>query len=444
MQIRPRYFFRLLTAFLVRFRVILFGGIVLGLLLFAAFSFVFPRVFAKSTQYIGITGRYHTEELPPYVLEQIGEGLTAISENGEIKPALAERWEHNEDGTEWTFYLNKDKKWHDGTDVNAYAVQYSFEDAQIERPDEYTIKFKLSSPFSPFPAVVSRPTFKKGLLGTGEWKVTNIKLNATYVEEITLRNHDGDKRIIRFYPTEDATKTAFQLGQIFTILDVLDPFPFNNWPGVLIEENSKDSRIVAVFFNNDSDIFKTNLAENKNNKTLRQALSYAIDKDSFEGTRALGPISPSSWAHNPLIKDYAYDEARAKEFLSDYKDVDVDLATTPVLLPVAEKIAEYWEAVGVKTNVLVTSSVPEDYEAFLAIYDMPQDPDQYAIWSSGQTQTNISNYNNPRIDTLLEQGRTELNFEERKKIYLDFQRFLLEDAPAAFLYHPISYTVTRK
>jgi len=33
---------------------------------------------------------------------------------------------------------------------------------------------------------------------------------------------------------------------------------------------------------------------------------------------------------------------------------------------------------------------------------------------------------------------------ERKKFYLDFQRFLIEDSPAAFLYHPVSYTIVRK
>jgi len=44
----------------------------------------------------------------------------------------------------------------------------------------------------------------------------------------------------------------------------------------------------------------------------------------------------------------------------------------------------------------------------------------------------------------LEDGRIELDTEVRKKIYFDFQRFLLEDAPAAFLVNPVSYTVTRK
>lgn len=442
MQIKPRYIFRLLTAFFIRFKVILFAGVVFGLLLFAALSFLIPRFVSSSTEYIGITGRYHTEELPPAVLSLVGEGLTKISENGQVAPSLASSWESNENGTEWIFYLDKEKKWHDGTPVTSQSIQYSFEDAEIERNDPYTLKFKLTSAYSPFPSVVSRPTFKKGLLGTGEWKVVGLRLNASYVEEIILKNADGQKKVIRFYPTEDGTKTAFQLGHINKIQDMLDPNPFDEWPSVYVEKNTPKDRIVAVFFNNSSDIFKAEA--NANNKPLRQALSYAIDKDAFNGPRALGPISPSSWAHNPLIKDYAYDTARARELLKDYKDVEVNLTTTPALLSVAEKVAKYWEDVGVVTNVSVVSVIPEDYQAFLAIYEMPKDPDQYAVWYTGQARTNIARYSNPRIDALLERGRQILDHEERKKIYLDFQRFLLEDAPAVFLYHPESYTVSRK
>lgn len=446
MQIRPRYFFRLLSAFLVRFRVIMFAGVVLGLLMFAVLNFIMPRVFAKNTEYIGITGRYHTDQLPEYILNLLGQGFTSMNEKGEVIPALASSWESNSDATEWTFHLKEGVVWHDNTPVTSDTLQYTFEDAEIERPDRYTIKFKLSTPFSPFPAVVARPTFKKGLLGTGEWRVSNIKLAGAYVEQLTLKNGAGEKKVIRFYPTDDGTVTAFKLGQISTILDVLDPSAFKDWPGVSIEENHRKDRVVAIFFNNNSEIFKTDLSQGRNNKPLRQALSYAIDKSVFPGERALGPISSMSWAYNPLIKDYNYDvslaESRKKD--STYDGEEINLTTTPALLPIAEKVAEYWEAIGVSTNVQVVSVIPEDYHAFLAVYDIPKDPDQYALWFSGQQQTNITNYNNPRIDTLLEQGRTELDHEERRKIYLDFQRFLLEDAPAVFLYHPISYTVTRK
>jgi peptide/nickel transport system substrate-binding protein len=184
-------------------------------------------------------------------------------------------------------------------------------------------------------------------------------------------------------------------------------------------------------------------------KSLRQALTYAIDKKSFEGERAYGPISPDSWAYNPQVKTYSYDPDRAKELIEELPEeqtanMEIKLVTTPVLLPQAEKIAKFWEEVGVKTVLQVSSGVPADYQALLAVFDIPKDPDQYSIWHSTQPATNISNYQSPRIDKLLEDGRLELITEERRKIYLDFQRYLVEDSPAAFLYHPISYTVNRK
>jgi peptide/nickel transport system substrate-binding protein len=435
-----RYWVRLLAAFVVRFRIILFVGVVFGLLLFVFLSFLLPRIVSKDTEYIGIAGRYHTDELPFFVLSMVGEGLTKINGKGLPEPALSEKWEANEDGSEWTFFLKEGMHWHDGSTVTSQDIQYSFEDAEVNYPDARTIKFTLASPFSPFPSVVSRPTFKRGLLGTGKWKVSNLSLNGSYVEEIVLKNNEGIKKVMRFYPTEEGAKIAYQLGQVDKLVDLFSTEPFSEWSNSTISETPNNERVVAIFFNNESEAFS-----GPNNKPLRQALSYALDKASFGGARAIGPISPDSWAYNPLIKDYAFDLERARELTEDFQaETVVNLTTTPTLLPVAEKIAEQWKALDVTTNVQVVSVLPEEYDAFLAIYDMPRDPDQYAIWHTTQTTTNISNYSNPRIDKLLEDGRVITNQDERKKIYLDFQRFLLEDAPAVFLYHPVSYTVTRK
>jgi peptide/nickel transport system substrate-binding protein len=67
------------------------------------------------------------------------------------------------------------------------------------------------------------------------------------------------------------------------------------------------------------------------------------------------------------------------------------------------------------------------------------------LWHSSQIQiNNISKNKNVRIDKLLEDGRKTNDLEERKKIYADFQKYLLEDPPAAFLYFPYEFTVARK
>jgi len=426
---------RYIFAFFKRFRAVIFISTLIGAFMFAFSQIAFSRLFTTSTRIIGVTGRYHVEELPLDLLEGVGEGLTALDEKGRAVPALAKSWE-TDDGKTWTFILAEDKVWQDGTAVTSDTVQYSFEDMEVERPDSHTIVFKLESEFAPFPIVVSRPTFKQGLLGTGSVKITDIKLAGTFVGQITrLHTKTGEKEIIRLYPTEEQLKIAFQMGHIDQMSGLFDAQEFSGWPTVTISEELSRDRYVGIFFNNEAQVFS-------GNKQIRQALSYAINKTSL-GERAVGPIAPTSWAFNPQVKDYAYDVDRALELLEEAPSIN--LATTPALLPVAERVADYWREIGVEVTVQVSTAVPSDYQAFLAVYETPEDPDQYSTWHGSQIGTNnIARFSNDRINKLLEDGRLEINEEARRKIYLDFQRFLLEEAPAVFLYHPISYTVSRK
>lgn len=412
----------------------------LGISLFFLLKTLGPGLFGSGTTRIGLTGRYAPDNLPNDILEMVGDGLTSTDSSGEVKPNLASSWEYSDNGKIWTFHLKESSYWQDGKKVTSQSIVYQFSDLTIERPDDKTIVFKLKTPYSPFPSVVSKPTFRKGLLGTGDWRVTKILLVGGDVQELDLKDKKGQRIIYKFYPTEEQTKTAFKLGQVDKIQDVFNISGFENWRTAQIKKDVSLSRYVVIFFNTQDNLLK--------GKNFRQALDYAINKDNFTGIRALSPISPESWAYNPQVKPYAYDPTRAKELMSDLpkemlNNLSINLATTPVLLEEAEKIAKDWQAVGVKTNVQVVSGIPTDYQAFLAIFDTPKDPDQYAIWHSTQTSTNISHYQSPRIDKLLEDGRSELNEQNRKQIYLDFQRFLVEDCPAIFLYHPTTYTIAK-
>ena len=436
-----RYFIRLLAAFIVRFRAIILLGAFLGGIAFLALRILGPSLLTRNTERVGMVGRYRTENLPGSVLNLIGNGLTKIKEDGTVAPDLASSWESPDGGQTWVFKLKDNIFWQDGKRVTSTSINYQFSDAQIERPDEKTLVFKLESAFAPFPYVVSKPTFSKGLLGTGEWRVTKATVSAGFIQRLVLVDKDGNRKIIKFYPTEERAKLGFKLGEIDILESIFNPEPFNEWGVVEVEKEVGNSRYVAVFFNTQDKL----LGE----KSFRQALAYAIKKDGFDGPRAVSPISPNSWAFNPQVKPYHYDSARAKELIDDLADelkenLTVSIVTTPALLSVAEAIAKDWAEVGVTGNVQVSSGIPAEYQTLLAIFDVGEDPDQYSIWHSTQTSTNISRYQTPRIDKLLEDGRVELNIEERKKIYLDFQRFLVEDSPAAFLYHPTNYTIKRK
>lgn len=436
-----RYFVRFLSVFTRRFKGLLLIGAVLGILFFFLGRIVYPLFFGRTTEKIGITGRYHTENLPNFILEKISIGLTAIDDSGTVVPALASSWQSPDKGKTWIFTLKDDLYWQDGEKIESDSIVYEFSDVEIKKPDEKTIIFKLQEPFSPFPSVVSKPTFRKGLLGTGEWRVSDVSIAGTLIQKLVLVDRNKNKEIYKFYPTEERTKLAFKLGEVDKVMEVFVPSPLDLWKIAETKAEENLNRIAVIFFNTADPL----LSE----KSLRQSLIYSINKEALDGKRAISSIDSSSWAYNPQVKKYTYDTERAEELLDDLpeerrQDLTVKLVSTPILLPVAEKIAKYWQAIGVKTIVQVTSIVPSEFQAYLTVLDVPKDPDQYSLWHSTQQGTNISNYSNPRIDKLLEDGRSELSLEERKKIYLDFQRFLAEDSPAAFLYHPLTYTILRK
>lgn len=431
---RLRYISKFLTAFISRFKGIMLIGILLGVVVFILVRFVIPEFFGKNVERIGMTGRYFVDNLPESVVGQVSDGLTKVDTEGDVQPDLAESWDVSNDGKTWTFHLAPNKVWQDGKPVTSETINYQFEDVEIEKPDPQTIVVHLESPFAPLPYVFSKPVFKKGLLGTGEWEVVKLSVTGNIVEKLTMQKANGDRKVIKFYPTEERTKEAYKLGYVDEIVDIIDVSPFDKWDTVQVIETVSPDRYVAVFFNTQDG----SLAD----KSVRQGLSYAINKEGVEKLRAISPINPLSWAFNPQVKTYDYDPDKAKSLLEN--SFPLKLVTTPALLSLAEQIASDWTAVGIETTVQVTSALPVDYQAFLAIHDIPADPDQYATWHSTQIATNISKYTSPRIDKLLEDGRLEMSRDGRREIYLDFQRFLLEDAPAVFLYHPVSYSVVRK
>lgn len=441
MILRVRYLFRLLKALFTRFKGIIFLGTIIGILIFFFISVFIPYILKDSNKNIGLVGMFKTDEMPDLVNNMITEGLTKVNSAGELEPGIASLWESPDQGKTWAFHINENIKWQDGKSIESDDINYNFTDVAIEKPDKNTVIFKLKDKFSPFPYVVSKPLYKRGLMGMGEWKVEKIELIKDFVETLKMKNSLGDRINIRFYPTEEKAKLSFKLGKVDTLEDIYNVSPFDTWKTTNITKKTNYGQVITLFFNNKN--------SNLEDKTLRQALNYAIDKNAASLERAISPISPISWAYNSQVKNYNYDLAKAKEISSSINniknnEVQLNLYVTPTLLSIAEKISKDWLALNIKTNIIVSSIIPSEFDAFLAILDIPKDPDQYSLWHSTQSSTNISSYQNQRIDKLLEDGRIELNLEERKKIYLDFQRFLVEDCPAVFLYHPSVYKIERK
>ncbi len=426
-----RYLFRLFQAFIKRFKAVILLGVFIGVLFFLIISYLLPSIDSTVIK-IGIVGRYSTDNIPDDISSKISLGLTSVDANGNVNPSLSKSWESPDGGKTWIFYLDDQKTWQDGKKVTSRDITYKFSDASSEIIDESTIKFVLDSQFSAFPVIVARPIYKKGLVGSGDWKVKNVNLAGGYLQKLIITDKKKNKIVYKFYPSEERLKLAFKLGEIDQIIKIQDTAEFDNWKTVNIDKDTSYSNFVGIFFNVED--------EKLSDKQLRQSLNYAISKNDFDGVRALGPISPFSWAFNPQVKQYNLDVKKTE----DIKGSEIILSVLPNLLTTADKIKRDWESVGIKTEIQVVTGVPDSFQAFLATVDIPKDPDQYSLWHSTQLATNISKIKNPRIDKLLEDGRRELDQETRKKIYLDFQRFLVEEVPAIFLYHPNIYTITRK
>lgn len=392
---------------------------------------------------IGVVGQFTPYNLPLFIQSQISFGLTRTDPDGQIKPALAESWEVTESGKIYNFYLKDNLKWHSGKSVIAGDVNYNIKDVSFNTINDRFIQARLNSPYSPFPSLVSKPLFQGGLTGLGEKKVSRLKLNGEYVESMRLIPviPESKQNVLeyRFYGTEAQAILAFKLGEIDEIVELTNPGDLALMKNVVIENNIRFNRIVALFFNNQNDF----LSEKKH----RQGLGFALPKVS--GIRAISPISKHSWAFNEDVKIYNPDPVQAKKLLFD-GDIDatqsagLNLITFPQYLDLASDVAASWSGIGIKTNVKVENSVPGDYQVLLTAIDLPPDPDQYSFWHSTQTTSNITSYVNVRIDKLLEDARRESNQDKRTEIYAEFQRRLVDDAPAIFLYYPEYYNVKRR
>lgn len=442
-----KYWTRYFSAFLKRFKKILIASTVIGAMSVALHPQInkLLKIFDRG-ETIGVVGKLSLNDLPLLIQNEISFGLTTVDETGNIQPAIAQSWESQEEGRVWTFKL-KDANWQDGSKIRSQDINYQFTDVTKEAVDPKTLKLTLKDPFAALPAVVSKPVFKQGLIGVGDWQATKLStLSGQLTQSIQLINKKtGKKKNYHFFQTEESARTAYKLGQTRKLIGIIDPKDLLSWPNSTVDINSQEDRYIGIFTNTQDPILSS--------KSARQALAYAINKENFPEKRAMSVISPNSWAFNPQVKQYNYNPQRAKELLQtlpdNLKDIPINLVTTPSSLPIADKIKEDWEAVGVKTHIQVTNSPPQDFQVLLAIQVIPQDPDQYSLWHSTQTSTNITRYGkdqkeSQRVDKLLEDGRKTLDQEERKKIYFDFQRFLLEDIPVIPLFHPVTYTITRK
>lgn len=448
---RKRLVFWLLKAYAKRWRRTIFVSFLIGILVFFliryGLNYFIPLLPFINEQKIGIEGAYTVDNLPQTILSKVSGGLTKLDDHYNVLPNVSNSWEIRDGGKTYIFYLKKDIYFSDKSKLVSDSVNYNFSDVSIQRPNESTIVFRLKSKYSPFLVTVSRPIFKKGFIGLGEFKVVSINLNGDFVQSISLRSIKNPSSVLiyQFYPTQESLKTAFVLGEIKTAIG-LSNMEFNNnsldkFPNVEVSKTVNDQELITLFYNT--------LDKDLSDKRLREAIGYAMPDDLSLGQRNYGPFSPKSWVVEDGLTSYSQDIDHAKLLLSQSdsfkgnKRLEFELKTYRKYILLANIIKSNLEKIGLKIKVTVVDSFPDSFQMFLGNYMVPKDPDQYMLWHSGQTE-NITGYKNLRIDKLLEDGRQTIDNSERKKIYSDFQKYLLDDPPATFLLFPFSYKVTRK
>jgi peptide/nickel transport system substrate-binding protein len=420
-------------------------GFIVGFAVSLLFWNIYPKVirpFFYPIERIGLVGDFTLSTLPSEIQNEISSGLTRIDENGNVSSGLAINWEATQSGKIFTFHLRNDLKWHDGIPVTSKDVNYNIKSVKLTPLDDWTIQANLANSYGPFPVLVSKPLFRKGLIGFGSYRLCCVSLNGDAVKSLKLipivNDFKTSAREYHFYTTENQAITAFKLGEVDTLEEMSNLYDLNKWGNNKITVNTKYNRIVTLFFN----LKNSSLGE----KNYRQALGYALPK--FNEERAYQPIPKTSWAYTDNVRKYEPDPTQVQKLLTQSKigtaSAELTISAFSQYLDDAQAIASSWTANDIKTNVKVENSLSSDFEVLLTAIDVPPDPDQYQFWHSTQSETNISGYVNVKIDKLLEDGRQEVDQNTRKKIYTDFSRRLVDDSPALFLYYPKSYSISRK
>ncbi len=448
-----RYYYWLFLEFIKKYSRLILMSFFIGFISLIGFLSVSPylKLIFNKQEIIGLVGNYDFTNLPDKIMTKVSNGLVTINEKGEIVPVLANSWEVKDQGKQYRFYLKNNLLWNDDKKFSASDIDYQFDDVKVKIVDKNVIDFYLSKPLAIFLTYLNKPLIRPPLIGiAGFYKLGRFKILNGSLKELTLAPNTKDLLTIKykFYNNESDLVTAYKRGEInemtLTKKSVADTFA--NWKNSQIVKSVDYTRLLTLFFNNQNKTFA--------NKDIKNAFSMMIDyqKLSEFGELARGPIPPLSWAYNRTLKTNVYDIETAakivKKEIEASESAQLNLLTSYDYYDAADSIASEIKKTGLKIDInMISYDRPDNFDLLLVFWKVPQDPDQYYFWHSkqiGLNKGNISNYNNVKIDLLLEQGRSLIDINEREKIYQEFQKIIQDDPPALFLYYPYVYTIKRK
>lgn len=391
-----------------------------------------------------------------------------------------------------------------GGDIIPADLQEFWKSVEVLDFTDTQMQFKLPEPFAPFLdyltfgilpehilsgydilGVVNHP-FNYEPVGSGPYRLEQMIVeNGAVTGAVLVPNeyYYGQKPFIqqfifRYYPDSSAALQAYREGIVQgisritpdVINEALKEPTLNLYSGRL-------PQMTIVFLN-----LKNPEVAFFQDAVVRIALMNGINRQKiintvFNGQAILanGPIFPENWAYYEGTPAWEYDLEKAKFDLreggyvlsgdetSPRKKNNVELKFT-LLYPddethrlIAESLKADWAAL----NIFVTlQAVPYDqlivdylnkreYQAALVDLNLSRspDPDPYPFWDQVQATggQNYSQWDNRMASEYLEGARLTASFEERVRLYRNFQVIFNKELPSLPLFYPVyTYAVDQK
>lgn len=423
-------------------------------------------------------------------LTLIYDQLTRPSKDGQsVEPGLAQSWDISADGKTYTFHLRKGIKFHDGSPLTAADVAYCvnqvayakdtnwnflFGDFKtMEAVDTYTVRATLNNPHAPFladMALFACSIYPKALAGKALWSHPvgtgpfMFKSWTRGSELVLVRNpnfwrNKSQPYIDTFHNlmVPDANTRALQVqsGELDIALYVAPSSAkaMQNNPAVVVHV---DPFIESHFISMNVSLSNPPL----NNKLVRQAMNYAVDKNTlvekilFGFGKASGQALPPMLGYDPSIQPYAYDPIKAKALLAKaghgsgfavtllvQNSIQLD---SQVATLIQENLAKVGITVSIQlaapaaTQAIFGGKPPYKYEMVANTMSADiVDPDElanYAMRGDGGQYAIFTMYNNPTVNKLIVKGAQTTDRAARQKAYYQADRIHHEEAPFIFLY----------
>jgi dipeptide transport system substrate-binding protein len=441
----------------------------------------------------------------------------------QVEPGLAEKWDISPDGKTYTFHLRHGVKWQSNKnfkptrDFNADDVIFSFERqwkdsnpfhkvsggsydyfndmnlpkllASIEKVDDYTVKFTLNEPQTPFLAdmamdfaSIQSKEYADTLLKMGKPELIDQEPIGTGPFEFVVYQRDATIRY-RAFPGYWGAKPkidqlvfsinkdpAVRLAKLRANECQIMAYPaLADVPGIkkdpkLQLEQQPGLNIGYLGFNTQKKPF--------DDVRVRRALSMAIDKKAIvdavyqgAGQPAKNLIPPTmTWAYNNDIKDYPHDPAAAKKLLAEAgypNGFETDLWAMPVQRPYnpdAKRIGEMMQAdlakIGVKAKIVTYEwgeylkrvRAGEQSMAQLGWTGDNGDPDNFftPLASCAAAKSSTPRWCDKDFDALISKAATVTDQAERGKLYKQAQVIMHDQAPYFFIANSVVFVPMTK